>query len=389
MRSSALELRVVKRPTVSLNQREPRAKGRGRLMMKVKHLAIIGLLLASISAAIGWSAREVLARPQPPVESQFTLVTVSPGVVESSIVVNTVTQWPRELIALNLFAGTVTHVPASPSQTVVPGTALFEVDLSPVVVLQGRVPAFRDMSPGDVGEDIAQLQSFLQSQQLLYDHQPGVWGPETTQSVLSWQEQMGAPPTGLIPRGQIIFVPELPARISVDPEVIRVGANLLGGEEIVYELSESPSFTVPLTDAQAGSISLGTKVLITAPNDEIWDSWVVDIQRAQNESGTDLVLGGDPGAKEPTGPVCGESCDLIHTSAEGIVLRSRIIVVEETEGLVVPSAAISTNAQGETVLYDATGVEHRIHVLAGARGFSAIEGVTNGMKVQAPAELIN
>ncbi|MEV5385956.1 HlyD family efflux transporter periplasmic adaptor subunit [Streptomyces sp. NPDC052721] len=60
-------------------------------------------------------------------------------------------------------APVVTKIPVKAGSTVKAGQLLLEVSGRPVIALKGVVPAYRDLRPGAVGQDVAQLQRALRS----------------------------------------------------------------------------------------------------------------------------------------------------------------------------------------------------------------------------------
>ncbi len=347
-------------------------------------LGVVGVLAAG--AGVGWALAEVFL-PQAAVEdAPYTLVTVEPGSVEAFQAVNARAVWHRTPVAANLAAGTVTEVTALSGEALDAGTVLYRVDLRPVIVMQGSVPAFRDMGSEMEGADIAQLQTFLSEHDYLGSFDSGTWGYSTTRAVRAWQKDVGLPVDGVVSAGSVVFVPTLPAQIMVDTKVIRVGARLGGGEDAVFQLDPAPAFTLPVSNAQAASLPVGSRVEITSPGGETWNAWINDQLALPDESGIDLILGStNDGTAGP--PICGEACGQVPIDPpEGAVMRTRVITVELREGLVIPSAALTTTSDGKSVLVDADGLLHPVTALAGARGMTVIEGVEAGLKVRAPAE---
>jgi hypothetical protein len=94
------------------------------------------------------------------------------------------------------------------------GEKLAEIDGEPLFALAGRVPAWRDITPGESGPDVAELQQALAS--LGYyqgGDTPGFFGAATQGAVAGYYEHLGyAPPaTGGVPMTDVIFLPSLPA----------------------------------------------------------------------------------------------------------------------------------------------------------------------------------
>jgi len=86
---------------------------------------------------------------------------------------------------------------------------LYTVDLRPVIIAEGQVPAFRDLS-GLQAE--TQLQTVLVSWVLSIS---GVFGSET-EAALKLANISGVEANRVVGRGEIIFVSDLPARVALE-----------------------------------------------------------------------------------------------------------------------------------------------------------------------------
>lgn len=348
-------------------------------------LSVSGLvvLMLAVGVAVGWAAASVFA-PHPVLnESTYTLVTVEPGSVKSSMTVNAYAVWSRTPITSNSAAGTVTKVGVTTADPVTAGDTLYWVDLKPVVVLPGVVPAFRTMQEGSKGEDVAQLQAFLIAHKYLQASPKGTWDETTTAGVRAWQKKAGMDVDGVVDTGEVVFVPSLPARLVFDDGVIRVSGRLSGGEDAIFQLASKPEFTLPVSDSQAALMPVGSRVEVRNPDGGTWQAWIID----QSQSDPGLVTLALSGSADSNTSVCGNECGMVPGDADGVLLRSQVITVEETNGLVVPSAAVMTTPDGKTALIDANGTVLPVTVLAGAKGMTVIEGVPAGTLVRAPAEV--
>lgn len=114
----------------------------------------------------------------------------------------------REVV--NRLSGTITRLPAEGAVTP-PDRVLYRVDGEPVILLDGRVPAYRDLGSavGD-GADVAQLERNLRT--LGYDADGAIelddsWDAGTTAAVERWQDAHGIEQTGVIELGTIVFQP--------------------------------------------------------------------------------------------------------------------------------------------------------------------------------------
>ncbi len=342
---------------------------------------VVAVLAVSVAVvAVVWAVLTVLRPAEDPLEAAgYATVAVAPGEVGSSLSLNTVAVWEPTPVGVNGGAGVVTGVCVSAGDEVRAGDVLYTVDLRPVVIAEGAVPAFRPIGRDTRGSDVAQVQRMLAA--LGYDPGPadGNAGAGTTAAIRAWQKESGVPQTGVVDLGDVIFVPSLPTRVSLDTDVIARGKTVTGGEEVVRGLPAAPVFTIPVTDAQAAMIPTGTPVQMTAPDGTVWDAVTTD--QTVDEM-TQTVIIGLTGADG--GTVCGDECGLVPVTGEAR-LSSLIVTVPTVEGLVVPSAALVTDAAGQIAVVNEAGVRVPVSVVSSARGMSVIEGVEQGTSVRVPA----
>jgi Putative peptidoglycan binding domain. len=96
----------------------------------------------------------------------------------------------------------ISRLDVAAGQTISNGEKLAEIDGEPLFALAGRVPAWRDITPGESGPDVAELQKALAS--LGYytgGDTPGFFGTPTQDAVSLYYEHLGytAPATGGVP----------------------------------------------------------------------------------------------------------------------------------------------------------------------------------------------
>lgn len=109
--------------------------------------------------------------------------------------------------AANRLSGTITWLPHT-GQVIHPGQTLFRVDGQPVVLMNGGLPAYRDLRSGVAdGRDVLQLERGLRA--LGYD--PGTvdetFTSTTADAVRDWQQDRGLTETGAIALGRVVFLP--------------------------------------------------------------------------------------------------------------------------------------------------------------------------------------
>ncbi|HEU5224058.1 MAG TPA: peptidoglycan-binding domain-containing protein [Candidatus Lumbricidophila sp.] len=340
-------------------------------------LAITAVLIA---AALGWAGAVVFAPRHGALDAtRYTTVEVVPGSVGSTLSLNVVAAWAPQSVGTNDAVGVVTSVALESGKEVIAGTVLYAVNLRPVVVAQGSTPSFRDLTRTSEGDDVVQLQQLLAT--LGFHSQPadGVFDRTTEQAVKAWQRSLGVPVDGVVRVGDIVFIPSLPVRVWLDADVIARGNRVVGGERAVSTLHGSPEFRIPVTEQQSAAIPTDAVVKLDAPTGDVWEA-TVSGRETDTDGQMQILLAPTHGDF-----ICGDACAAIAVS-EQTTYSGRIELVPEVDGLVIPSAALDAKADGTVVVLDASGIEHKVEILASARGMSAITGLDQGTRVRIPAK---
>ena len=156
----------------------------------------------------------------------------------------------------------ISRLDVAAGQTISNGEKLAEIDGEPLVALTGRVPAWRDITPGETGPDVAELQKALAS--LGYytgGDTPGLFGTATQDAVDLYYEHLGYTPsaTGGVPMTDVLFLPSLPAKV-----IVVNGARGQQPGQPFLELAArgSLALTGELPPAYAGQVKTGLKVKI-------------------------------------------------------------------------------------------------------------------------------
>jgi peptidoglycan hydrolase-like protein with peptidoglycan-binding domain len=336
------------------------------------------LILLLVGAGVGWAGATVLTPAKDVLDSTaFTFVEVVDGEVGSSINLNTVAEWTPVPVGTNQASGTVTTVNVAAGDEVTHGTILYTVNLRPVVVAQGSIPSFQPLARGSRGADVTQVQAMIAALGHFKGTPDGEFGFGTERAVKAWQKTLGVAQDGVVQPGDLVFVPSLPTRLALDTEVIKRGAIVTGGEAVVKGLPAAPTFVIPVTESQTSMMPNGTRVEITS-GEAKWEAVVVD-QVTDEMACTRIILAGPDG-----GTICGEECGTIPVTGQTL-LQSRIVTVETVAGLVVPSAALLSGADGTVTVTDFDAVSHPVTVVTSARGMSVVEGVPAGTRVRVPA----
>ena len=163
--------------------------------------------------------------------------------------------------------GTLTWLPSA-GRVISQGHVLYRTNLtSPVVLLYGRVPAWRTLDEGVTGADVTQLNHDLAALGDADSADIGALGWDyfswaTLAGVRNLQSDNGiAYPTGSLSPGQVVF----------EPEALRVSqvTGILGGPEsgpVLQATSDRRQVTIPLDASQQNEVQAGDRVTVTLPD---------------------------------------------------------------------------------------------------------------------------
>jgi peptidoglycan hydrolase-like protein with peptidoglycan-binding domain len=240
-------------------------------------LASVGGVL--VSTAIKSPAQQA-AETKAPGLTRLT-APVQRTVIRNVVQANGVVTKPPQVSSLNGVGGggvggnvqqVVTKIYLRPGSYVQPGSVIIEVAGRPLFVLQGTVPAYRDIAPGDSGSDVAQLQAGLESLGFSTGgDSSGVYGPGTGAAVADFYHSIGytVPTVSVgpkshrgpeVPLAEIMFVPRFPAQVvSLGGKV----GSIVKGSYVTLSLGRS-SIRGQLNPAYGSLVRPGMHVTITA-----------------------------------------------------------------------------------------------------------------------------
>jgi multidrug efflux pump subunit AcrA (membrane-fusion protein) len=182
-------------------------------------------------------------------------------------------------------AGTVTDI-ADVGTIVESGDVLAVVDDVPIVWLDGEVPAWRTMRSGDVGADVAQLEAALAALGFNLDESVSIddeFSSATASMIEAWQESVGAPATGRVELGTIIFGGSRDRIATVGVavgDIVSPASQLmaLGTERRIATFSMAPADGVTLATASRVEVQLPDRSLVEARVEDVTrtaDSWTI------------------------------------------------------------------------------------------------------------------
>lgn len=337
---------------------------------------VLWVLSVIVAAAVAWVAAVQATSPEQLAEPSETAVTVAVAEqtirVEQVYVVNAT--WPQSSTGVNGLAGTLTSVDAA-GESVQAGDTLYSVDLQPAVAMQGSVPAFRDLAPGARGADVSQLQRFLIEAEYLGGEPTGTYDPATAAAVLAWSRASGFGDSNTVPRGRIVFLPELPSHVALVDD-LAVGSEVMPGQSVIAVVTAEPRLSLPVLADAASRIQPG--MLVEIPNgDSHWSAQVSEIVTSADTGELEAVLAPVDGEDS----ICADACSELAAAGSKSQLQGTLILVPETTGPAIPTAAIRVDAQGETSVLLADGTSVPVTVVASAQGISVVEGLEVGQQV--------
>jgi peptidoglycan hydrolase-like protein with peptidoglycan-binding domain len=165
----------------------------------------------------------------------------------------------------NQARGTYTWLPDAGDE-VDCGDVLYRVNDHPVLLLCGSTPAYRSLSEGASGPDVAELNANLA--QLGYatraqlDPSSHDFSSETASAVEKLQSKVGDARTGSLKLGQVVFLPE-PVRIATVTG--QLGGSTQPGAQVFSATSDTLEVRLALDPSQRGEVKRGDRARITLP----------------------------------------------------------------------------------------------------------------------------
>lgn len=335
------------------------------------------LAILLVGGVIGWAVAVATRPPQQVVaEARFALVSAENGEVGQSVATVVTARWPLRRVAVNQSSGTITRLLVTRGEQVGAGDVLYRVDERPVAVLKGTVPAFRALEVGASGADVTQLTRFLAAKKYL-GAVTSTYSFAVQRAVRAWQRSMGAKQTGRLVRGDVMFVKSLPVRVALD-SAFAVGAQLSAGAPAIEALAAAPTFTAQYSEFQAKQVSEGMPVQVEFRSRR-WTGTLGPLTVAADGRVAAAVTA------TGNGPLCGRQCDAVPMRGTS-QMKGTTEVQKVVRGVVVPSAALVTDADGSTAVITADGQRSSVTVRARARGMAVVDGLATGTSVRVPGQ---
>lgn len=251
--------------------------------------------------------------------------------------------------------GTFTWLPQA-GRTVREGQRIYAVSGTPVVLLYGNVPAYRDLSEGMTGPDVRQLNAGLvklgYATRAALGPRPGwdYYSAETAHAVELLQATLGLTETGTLSLGEAVFLPG-PALITGWSSTTVPGGPATPGAVVVTASSTTPVVTIDLDAAQQSEVKTGDPVSITLPDGSTTPGVISQVSRVASSSSSD-TSGSGGAAGSPGGSADGSGSSgatitvlatLTHPRAAG-KLNQAPVTVTITTGSVTGALTVPVDA---------------------------------------------
>jgi hypothetical protein len=166
---------------------------------------------------------------------------------------------------INRAHGTYTKLPNAGDE-VDCGDVLYRVDDKPVLLLCGRTPAYRSLSEGASGPDVAELNANLvhlgYATHAQLDSSSHRFSSETASALEKLQSKLGQTRTGSLALGRAVFLPESVRIATVTGELAGFARP---GSKVLSATSDTLEVQVALDPSQQDEVKRGDRAQITLP----------------------------------------------------------------------------------------------------------------------------
>jgi hypothetical protein len=292
---------------------------------------------------------------------------------------------------INQGRGTYTELPAA-GQVIAQGHVLYRVNNRPAVLLHGSTPAYRTVSAGADGPDVAELNAGLVALGYATAAQlhprSASFGPATTTAVKKLQAALGLTQNGTLTLGQVVFEPTAVRVTSVSAQL---GGSAQPGQIVMLATSTTRQVQVALSASQQSSMAVAEKVTITLPDNRTSPgvvSSVATVATCPSSSGsggsgsssaapgTDSCSSGSSGSTTPTISVGVTPSDPAATGTwDQAPVQVGITTASVPNALVVPVTALLARSGGGYAV-EVVGAGARNHLVPVSLGlFDDAEGL--------------
>lgn len=158
--------------------------------------------------------------------------------------------------------GTVTELRGTGKKVAI-GDWLYRVDNASIILLRGRLPAWRDFGPGmSDGPDVLQLETSLRELGFFVQEPDEKFTWWTGDAIRRWQKSLGRKETATVERSSVVF---LSGPVRVAQRLVAVGDALAAGAAVMDVTGLTKKIDIELKSADQGLAKLGRKVRVELP----------------------------------------------------------------------------------------------------------------------------
>jgi hypothetical protein len=383
---------------------DPGARGGWRWRWLAAGAAVVGvaLIVAAVAGAFGRPGSSAAGSDSVP---HTGTATVTRQALTAQTQVNATLADAGSYSLVNQATGTLTTLPAT-GQVMSQGQVAYRVSGSPVVLLYGNVPAYRDLSEGLTGPDVTELNGDLvalgDATAAELDPHSDVFSFETAIALEKLQARLDLPVTGELALGQTVFAPRAIQVTGLATGTLLGGA-AVPGTAVLTATSTTPVVTVPLDAGDQSEVRDGQKVTITLPDGQSTPGVVSRVSTVAAAASSSDSSGGSAGSGSSSSPGSGSGSPTITVlvspadpRALGTLNQAPVVVTITTgsvaDAVVVPVDALLAQANGGYAVEVVSGGRHHLVAVTlglfdDAAGLVQVTGTTlaPGQHVVVPA----
>ena len=362
-----------------------------------------------VLAMSGGKQAVAAARPLPVGTTRVEKRTLSAMVSQGGILTYRARPDGSPYSVINQAQGTYTELPGL-GRVISQGHVLYRVNDRPVVLLRGSTPAYRTLSAGVSGPDVAELNADLvalgYATRAQLHPRSAFFGTATTTAVEKLQAALGVARNGSLALGQVVFEPTAVRVTSVSAQL---GGRAQPGETVMQATSTARLVQIALAASQQTEVAVGNKVTITLPNNQTTPGVVSSVatvatcpsssgpgrsSSSASAPGTDSCSSGGSGSGTPTIAVDVTFSDPAATGTwDQAPVQVGITTASVRGALTVPVAALLAQSGGGYAV-EVVGAGERNHLVPVSLGlFDDAEGLVQvtgsglaaGQKVVVPS----
>ena len=266
------------------NEAEPVVKGKRTRPGRRRAVILTAVGVAVVAAVVGVLA--LAPAPGKDTEAQKPLSletkTIARGDLTEQLRLQGTLGYSQPRTIGTPLAGTLTSLPA-PGTVVANGEELFRIDNTPVMLMHGQLPAWRELTTGmSDGDDVLQLEKSLATLKFLSVEPDKHFDANTKWAIWNWQKAVGLTPSGDIKLGQLIFSPT-DLRVAGQKAKAGDAASL----EVLSMTDTNKVVSVQLETTRANLAEREAKVTIVLPGGKETTATVTSVGSPTEVEGSD------------------------------------------------------------------------------------------------------